>query len=152
MTEPTPAPTGVQLLIDAGVRLDQSRPERWVGDRGELAGDGFDFIDEAGKRGWHAVPAWGAQGWDLGDWPLVIMFVRLSDTGYGCMRHTEGDLDVWMFEPTAEGRTSVSAKVDEWAIEHWRRYPDDAPDLPPEGEPIPEQFRGAWGKARKAVS
>lgn len=149
MTEQTPP--GVQRLIDAGARLDQSRPDRWLGDRGASADDGYDFIDTAGKCGWHAVPGWGEDGWDLGAWPLVIIFVRFADAPYGCMRYTEGDLDVWTFGPTAEGRTALSAKVDEWALEHWRRYPDDSPDLPPEGEPIPDRFLGPAGKARKAV-
>ena len=41
-----------------------------------LGGDGYDDMELAEKIGWHPISAWGKDGWNLGSWPLVIVFFR----------------------------------------------------------------------------
>lgn len=38
--------------------------------------EGYGWMENAGHDGWKAVSGWGADGWDLGDWPYVIYMVR----------------------------------------------------------------------------
>jgi hypothetical protein len=41
-----------------------------------LSCDGYGDMEVASKQGWHAVSGWGRDGWDLGDWPYVVISVR----------------------------------------------------------------------------
>jgi hypothetical protein len=36
-------------------------------------GDGYDWMDRVHRSRWAPIPSWGRDGWDLGDWPLVIV-------------------------------------------------------------------------------
>jgi hypothetical protein len=38
--------------------------------------DGYERMNAARAHGWTAIPSWGLEGWDLGRWPLVIIFHR----------------------------------------------------------------------------
>jgi hypothetical protein len=38
--------------------------------------DGWDRIERARPFGWQAIPVWGLEGWDLGSWPLTVVFHR----------------------------------------------------------------------------
>lgn len=38
--------------------------------------DGYDDMDVAESEGWKAVSGWGRDGWDLGDWPYVVVSTR----------------------------------------------------------------------------
>lgn len=65
-------------------------PMRPIMTRDELAGhkvdehgrdysksdDGYSDMEVASGEGWHAVSGWGRDGWDLGDWPYVVVSVR----------------------------------------------------------------------------
>jgi hypothetical protein len=43
--------------------------------------DGYDRIEAARPHRWHAIPSWGRDGWDLGKWPLVVIYHRNSPAG-----------------------------------------------------------------------
>jgi hypothetical protein len=43
--------------------------------------DGYEDMEAEGKRGWTALASWGRDGWNLGDWPYVAMYVRTVNTG-----------------------------------------------------------------------
>lgn len=38
--------------------------------------DGYAFMAAGATDGWRAVSAWGKDGWDLGDWPYVVVLFR----------------------------------------------------------------------------
>lgn len=84
--------------------------------------DGYDFIasSDAGKM-WRTLSGWGADGWDLGDWPFVIVQVAQEGTGdalaYLVRTRVEGDLDVWRFRTQKE----AYAKIDHLAWWYWLR-------------------------------
>jgi hypothetical protein len=44
-------------------------------------GDGYDYISWVEhNEGWEAEASWGLSGWDLGEWPLVILFTKDEPT------------------------------------------------------------------------
>lgn len=38
--------------------------------------DGYSDMEVAATEGWRAIAGWGRDGWDLGDWPYVVISVR----------------------------------------------------------------------------
>src|SRR5690242_19666271 len=38
--------------------------------------DGYSDMEVAAEDGWQAVAGWGRNGWDLGNWPYVVISVR----------------------------------------------------------------------------
>lgn len=86
--------------------------------------DGYGAIELAKRDGWHAVPSWGRDGWDLGGWPYVIVFTRTKGgpdlagppKPFEVAYYVEGDVNVFSFE-TVEERNE---KIDGIAFFHWR--------------------------------
>lgn len=95
-------------------------------------GDGYDWMDLASHQtggAWRPIASWGADGWDLGDWPyVVVMYCRLRRPGddgmtWGLAVYVEGDLDVRAFTDREEWLRAV----DDTAHFYWR-LSEDAPD------------------------
>jgi hypothetical protein len=78
--------------------------------------DGYDRIELARLHAWHAIPSWGRDGWDLGSWPLVVIFHRRIDAGYELAYNVEGDITVYRY-PTRE---LLDAATDGLAFWHWK--------------------------------
>lgn len=73
------------------MQRSSSYPVRWTGF--DPSGDGYDWMDEAIGAGWRVIASWGADGWDMGDWPYVIVGYRmLPDNTYISIVRVEGDL------------------------------------------------------------
>lgn len=79
---------------------------------------GYDAIEFAhDKRGWQAMPNWGRDGYDLGQWPYIIIFWRnLKDGRRQVAEYCEGDVVVYTC-PSDEIRQQVT---DELAFWHWK--------------------------------
>jgi hypothetical protein len=77
-------------------------------------------MELAEKHGWHAIDAWGRDGYNLGSWPLVIIFFRDltkgNEVSYQVVEYVEGDVAMWNC-PTKEIRQQVT---DELALFHWK--------------------------------
>jgi hypothetical protein len=96
--------------------------------------DGYERIDTASSRGWSPVPSWGSDGWDLGSWPLVVIFHRQSADGFELAYNVEGSVTVYQY-PTRELRDAATDCLAFW---HWKYdgakwvdgidAVDDAPD------------------------
>lgn len=41
-----------------------------------LSDDGYSDMEVAATEGWEPIAGWGADGWDLGDWPYVVISAR----------------------------------------------------------------------------
>jgi hypothetical protein len=81
-----------------------------------LLGDGYDQMEFLAKFRWHSIPAWGRDGWDLGEWPYVIVYIRNNKDGVHQMKVvTEGDEDQYNF-PDEATRTEA---IDAWALWWW---------------------------------
>lgn len=97
--------------------------KRWRGF--DPSGDGYDWMDDAIVAGWRVIGSWGADGWDMGDWPYVIVAYRqLPDQTYMSIVRVEGDLAAAQHSDHAE----LTAFLDRTAQAYWRRNgrgPDD---------------------------
>lgn len=114
---------------------------------GRYDGTGYDWMDAvaASRSGWHVVPSWGLDGWDLGQWPYVIVCHYDGPGRYGLAVYCEGDLKVWAFDTEAER----DAETDQVAHHQWRARPSAAPDdLPDKPADIRPHHRGPFSWQR----
>lgn len=118
--------------------------------------DGWDDMEVAASEGWSAVSGWGRDGWDLGEWPYVVVSVRDVAADRWEMRQTvEGDTTVYRFATTSDRDAAIDylfvwyglgKEYDEWVAEgltHDKREALDAGTLR-----VPERFRGPFSWAR----
>jgi hypothetical protein len=83
--------------------------------------DGYDRIEAARSKRWQAIPSWGQDGWDLGSWPIVVIYHRQSAEGFDLAENVEGDATVYRY-PTREMR---DAATDQLAFWHWKHTGED---------------------------
>ena len=129
-----------------------------------MAGSGYDFIEflhadgpRDGYGKWHPIPNWGAHGWDLGDWPLIIVLVRrrVGTESRQVAYYVEGDVVVSTFTDKA----STHGRIDELAHYHWSN-PAMGADPPRGYDPALPAFSGPyrldrhdeWATPTEAVS
>lgn len=165
-SKPRPIMTRAELAkhqIDAHGR-DYSRSD-----------DGYDDMELAISEGWSAISGWGRDGWDLGDWPYVVISVRnvgvtdivkdnercTSASRYQMRQTVEGDTTVYDFASKADRDAAIDClfvwygfgqDYDSWAIEGLtsdKREALDAGTLR-----VPAQFRGpfSWKRAEEESS
>lgn len=110
---------------------------------------GYDYADTAHSEGYRALSAWGAGGWDLGDWPYVMVYIAPATNSVRYV--VEGDI-TQTDHPT---RADMIARIDELAHWHWRhdpaRYGSDmveAVAAHPSGA-MPDRFCGPYSRDRK---
>ena len=80
---------------------------------------GYEWIEASERRGWRALSSWGADGWDLGDWPYVIISVRdfSADHRYELCEYCEGDLTIHTFSTLLARQQAIDTIAHGW----WRR-------------------------------
>ena len=108
-------------------------------DRGD---DGWDWMAAAVAQGWYVLPSWGAHGWDMGAWPLVVVvFAKVRHEGrtvWGLATRVEGD--VW--SEAYPDRESFCAAADQIAHLYWRLGQADGPEPFHWTGPYPEAYYG----------
>ena len=139
--------------------------------------DGWSDMEVAASEvpPWRAVSAWGRDGWDLGDWPYVVISVRETHDSSQCdpictlagetgsdfcppnryqMRQTvEGDTDVYAFS-TAEDRDAAIDYLFVWYgigrdYDEWAVAGVTSREALDAGAlRVPAEFRGAFSWAR----
>lgn len=72
-----------------------------------VSGDGYDDMEQAGKRRWHAEANWGRDGWNLGSWPYVAIYLRDTGDAYELQQIVEGDHDVYVFDSAQDRERAV---------------------------------------------
>jgi hypothetical protein len=112
---------------------------------GAYCDEGYEFMEAGAAAGWRAVSAWGSDGWDLGDWPYVVVLFRgeLERAVY-----VEGDITIEAFATSADRESST----DEVAEFYWRAQESGPSDLPAAGEPLPAAYRGPYSRSRGVVA
>lgn len=85
-------------------------PEQDPGDTG------WDWMEKL-SNGWHVVPLWASEGYDLGRWPLVV-FAHYDEGPFGLATRVEGDIEVKEF-PTQEERDRATSELAVW---YWNHY------------------------------
>jgi len=119
-----------------------------------LSGDGYDDMELASRSGWHAVSSWGRNGWDLGNWPYVVISVRTHTDrvhdAYEMRQTVEGDTDVYAFSTAADRDAAIDylfqwyAAGTAWSVAtHETRERLDAGDLE-----VPTAWRGPFSWER----
>ena len=134
--------------------------------------DGYSDMEAEEGRGWLAVANWGRDGWNLGTWPYVVMYVRnvtscgfcganltdgsgdgvnghwqncTSNAGrFGLMQIVEGDRTVWAFA-SQEDREAAIDYLFLWyaAGERWAPLTEGDRERLNVGElEVPAEFRG----------
>lgn len=121
--------------------------------------DGWDDMEANGAKGWRSVSAWGRDGWDLADWPYVVIShgtLKADGPGkYRLLSVCEGDHTVYTFDTPADRDAAtdylfiwygVGRSYDEWVAEGLtddKRAALDAGALR-----VPVRFRGPFSWAR----
>jgi hypothetical protein len=101
-------------------------------------GDGYDVMEAAGTGPrvdrWHAVPSWGLDGWDLGSWPLVAVYVRRDTNGeHQLAYYVEGDVTIYGYATVEERNRAIDELAFfhwNWAGESWVEGIDSADEMP----------------------
>jgi len=130
-------------------------PPEWIFDRGPSPdgglygfdhgyGDGYDFIGRSEEYGWGALSGWGADGWDLGDWPLVVLVA--DPTSWALIVRCEGDLTLYEHAT----REALIARVDPIARYWWDRL-GHGPSAAELAAGPPERFSGPYRRSRPAA-
>lgn len=60
--------------------------------------DGYSDMEAEEKRGWHVIANWGRDGWDLGEWPYVMIYKRVRQGKYEVLSICEGDRTWYQFD------------------------------------------------------
>lgn len=98
---------------------------------------------------WRPVGGWGANGWELGNWPHRIMVhCDLPVLGvYGLATHVVGDTAVEAFV----SREERDAATDQIAVRWWIAHGNGPEGLTPDTSPIPALYCGPYSCWRAAL-
>ena len=107
-----------------------------------LLGDGYDVMGAAERKsqGWRVVAGWGKDGYDLGSWPLVMVFFRQRDRRFEIAYYVEGDVTCYS-APTEEIRDAIT---DELAFLHWKYHGESWVEGYESVEQLPDELRGPY--------
>lgn len=146
--------------IMTAVELDAHRTDAHGRDYSR-SDDGYSDMEVAAEEGWHAIAGWGRDGWDLGDWPYVVISVRcpVTEDGrgqYQVRQTVEGDSTIYNFDTNADQSAAIDylfvwygigQDYDEWtAAGLTSREALDAGTLR-----VPDEFRGPYSASRVNV-
>jgi Domain of unknown function (DUF3846) len=119
------------------------RPESfWAAERRRGVG-GYEVMSTAAQHGWHAVASWGEDGWNLGSWPLVVLFIR-NRAGWEVAHYVEGDVTAYSF-PHQATRDTV---IDSHAFWYWKNADEPWVSAYERVEQLPARLRGPYGAER----
>lgn len=104
--------------------------------------DGYDWMDVISEHGWAVIPSWGCDGWDLGQWPYVMVAgIRTADdigNLFGMATYCEGDVTTTWYRTKARWFGAIS----EQAFFHWTNGQAQGPDdLPAAAAEMPSRYR-----------
>lgn len=105
--------------------------------------DGYDWMDLINEHGWYAVSSWGEDGWDLGEWPLVVVAATStadrSGNVYGLAVYVEGDVTCTFYRTQEAQRAEITRHAHYWWMN--RRAVDRPEGLTENIEDLPEKFK-----------
>jgi hypothetical protein len=129
--------------------LDRSRNYR-------ESDDGYSDMAAEEKRGWRAIANWGRDGWNLGDWPYVVIYTRDGceqchshakiecDAGFMLMQIVEGDRTEWRFASPDERNAAIDYLFLWYAAgHHWAPVTTDQREALDMGYPL--AISDKWG-------
>ena len=118
-----------------------------------LSDDGYGDMEVAERSGWSSIAGWGRDGWDLGDWPYVVISERYRNGKYEMRQTVEGDTTVYRFDNAEDAHAAIdylflwygcdSHVGREAGLTYESREALDAGELT-----VDERFRGPFSWAR----
>ena len=104
--------------------------------------DGWDWMDLINGHGWYAVNSWGSEGWDMGQWPYVIIAAtRTADAAgelFGVASYCEGDVSTSYYRTQAAQWEALT----EHAFSSWQLGQAHGPaNLPGAAAELPSRDR-----------
>ncbi|MET3948683.1 hypothetical protein ABIB49_003408 [Arthrobacter sp. UYCu512] len=104
--------------------------------------DGYDWMELIEAEGWAVIPSWGCDGWDLGQWPYVMVAAtRTADSIgnlFGIATYCEGDVGCTFYRTKAAQFEAIT----EQAFFHWKNGQAHGPDdLPEAAAELPSRYR-----------
>ena len=134
-------PSLEERLLTATYRV---APEPFWDSRRLRGDDGYDIMEPAIERGWRPIGAWGSDGWDLGSWPLVVIYHRDHADASQLAYYVEGDLTVYRY-PTRDLRDAATDCLAFW---HWKHDDEDWVTGVDSVDVAPDHLRGAHSRSR----
>ena len=106
--------------------------------------DGYGIIEASRRWNWHVIAAWGQEGWNLGEWPYVIVFFQNREQEYRLVLYVEGDITEYAC-PTRDLRNAV---CDEIAFFYWKHGGESWVKEYDSAEQAPDELRGPYSFSR----
>jgi hypothetical protein len=106
---------------------------------------GYDWMELIEAEGWAVLGVWGCDGWDLGQWPYVMIAVtRTADTIgnlFGVASYCEGDVKTTYYRSQRAQWEAIA----EHAFFSWKNGQAQGPDnLPEAAAELPSRYRGPY--------
>jgi hypothetical protein len=103
---------------------------------------GYDWMDLISQHGWSVQASWGSEGWDLGQWPYVmIATTRVADeigNLFGVASYCEGDVTCTYYRARARSWEAITEHAHYW----WKLGTTHGPaDLPEAAAELPSRDR-----------
>ena len=121
--------------------------------------DGYSDMEAEEGRGWTCLSGWGRDGYDLGDWPYVMIYLRrYPDNGaMGVMSICEGDRDVYYFTSASDALAAVDYLFIWYGINRgydtWEALGVTSLEALDAGTlRVPVELRGPYGRMRSELS
>lgn len=103
---------------------------------------GYDWMEDIEPAGWVVLPSWGCDGWDVGQWPYVMLaLLRTNDAEgelFAMATYCEGDVKTTYYRTQSAQWAAITA----YAFWQWKNGQADGPaDLPETIEDLPVKYR-----------
>jgi hypothetical protein len=108
--------------------------------------DGYGDMEVNERRGFRTLSSWGADGWNLGDWPYLVLSIRDVEGGWELLSVCEGDHTYYQFDSEADLHAALDylflwyAAGKEWAPLTW----EDRAALDAGEFTVEDRFRGPY--------
>ncbi|SLK12585.1 hypothetical protein [Arthrobacter sp. P2b] len=103
---------------------------------------GYDWMELIEEHGWAVIPSWGSEGWDLGQWPLVMVAgIRTADgigNLFGVATYCEGDVTCTFYRSKSQQHEAITKHAHYW----WKNGTAHGPtNLPETATGLPDRDR-----------
>ena len=115
-------------------------PAEWAGVEHNLELVRQGRMDALREHGWTAIGKWGAGGWDLGLWPVIVVYHHEGAEGFDLAIDIDGDVTGYRL-PTRERRDALT---DEVALTYWKSQGKPWVEGVENADQMPAQLRGAY--------
>jgi len=103
---------------------------------------GYDWMQLIEEHGWAVIPSWGNDGWDLGQWPYVMVAGTRTADGignlFGVATYCEGDVTCTFYRSKSEQHEAITTHAHYW----WKNGTAHGPaNLPETATELPDRDR-----------